>query len=106
MYASIADAPEVCCAPAAMHGRNSEKSHCRIDCRRLMKAFRPRFVSLRQSKAAKSLAIDGELTQCGAEASGQLQRVVIGPEVHEVQARVFAEHVAVNSGDLDAALLE
>src|SRR6058998_2253063 len=38
MYASIAVASEVCCALAVMHGRKSQKTQCRIDCRRFHKA--------------------------------------------------------------------
>src|SRR5258708_5019364 len=44
----------------------------------------------------------GGLVERGAQALGELDGVVIGPEVHEDQARLLGQHVAVDRGDLDA----
>jgi hypothetical protein len=37
----------------------------------------------------------------GAQPARELQRIIYGPEVHENQARLLGEHVAVNRRDLD-----
>ena len=40
-----------------------------------------------------------------ANSFGQFYGVVIGPEMHEEQARLLGEHVAVDGSDLDAVCL-
>jgi hypothetical protein len=42
------------------------------------------------------------LVERGAQSSGKLERIVIGLEVHEDQARLLVQHVAVDRRDLDA----
>ena len=44
------------------------------------------------------------LVECGAQSLGELDGVVIGPEVHEDEPRLLGEHVAVHRGHLDAVL--
>src|ERR1041384_7186316 len=44
------------------------------------------------------------LIQCGAQALCQFRDVVIGPEVHEKQARLLLQHVTVESGYLNSIL--
>ena len=46
------------------------------------------------------------LSSAAPQACGELARVVIGPEMHEEDARLFVEHVAVQGGDLDAVGLQ
>ena len=45
---------------------------------------------------------DGGLVERRAQALRELHRVVVGPEMHEEQARLLVQHVAVQGGDLDA----
>src|ERR1700736_1761142 len=42
------------------------------------------------------------LVESSAQPAGKLQRVVIGPEMHEEQPRLLVEHVAVERRHLDA----
>src|SRR3954467_10205317 len=42
--------------------------------------------------------------QRGAEAASQLHSVVVSPEMHEVEPRILAQHMAVDRGDPNAAL--
>src|SRR3977135_3097242 len=42
------------------------------------------------------------LIQRRAQSSGELNRIVIGPEMKEDQPRLLVQHVAVDRGDLDA----
>jgi hypothetical protein len=44
------------------------------------------------------------LIKRGPQAFGQLDRRVIGPKMHEEQARLFGEHVAMHRGHLDLIL--
>lgn len=40
----------------------------------------------------------------GAQSLGKLLRIVIGPEVHEIEAGSFVDHVTVQSRHFDAVL--
>src|SRR5215207_492222 len=42
------------------------------------------------------------LFESSAQALRQFDRIVVGPEMHEDQSRLFAQHVAVNGRYLDA----
>jgi hypothetical protein len=42
-----------------------------------------------------------DLIKGGPQALGQLDRLIIGPKMHEEQARLFNEHVAMHRGHLD-----
>src|SRR5258707_6687742 len=44
------------------------------------------------------------LIESGAQATGQLLRVIIGPKVHEEQMRCVYQHVTVQSCDFDAVV--
>src|ERR1051326_6224830 len=44
------------------------------------------------------------LVEGRAQAAGELERVVVGPEMHEEQARLLIEHVAVQRRHLDAVV--
>src|SRR5215468_1672476 len=46
------------------------------------------------------------LVECGAQARGELDRVVIGPEMHEAQPRLLIQHVAVQCRHLDAVRVQ
>src|SRR6266852_1279987 len=41
------------------------------------------------------------LVECGAQSAGELQGVVVRPEVQEDEPRLLGQHVAVDRGDLD-----
>ena len=45
-----------------------------------------------------------DLRQCGSQARGKLVHVVVGPEVHEEEPRLFLQHMAVKRGDRDSIL--
>src|SRR5262249_27662180 len=47
-------------------------------------------------------AASGGLIKRGPQALGELQGVVVSPEVHEDQPRLLGQHVAMDRGDLDA----
>ena len=42
------------------------------------------------------------LVECGAQSLGQLQGVVVGPEMQEEQPRLLVQHVTVDRRDVDA----
>src|SRR6476619_1294046 len=44
----------------------------------------------------------GCLVECSAKPPGKFQRIVIGPEVKEVQPWLLVQHVAMDGGHLDA----
>jgi hypothetical protein len=46
------------------------------------------------------------LVESGAEAFGELQGVVIGPEVKKDQARLLGQHMAMNRSHLDPVLAQ
>src|SRR5260370_1426893 len=60
----------------------------------------------RLARGGSDVLPDIHLIERGAQALGQLMRIVVGPEVQEEHSRLFAEHVAVQGGDLDAAGLQ
>lgn len=51
-------------------------------------------------------ALDGHLIERATQPPCECDGVVVRPEVHEEEARLFVEHVAVEGGDFNAALLE
>jgi hypothetical protein len=53
-------------------------------------------------KRSCSVRLACGLVKRSAQAAGQLDGLVVGPEVHEDQARLFGEHVAMQGGDLDS----
>ena len=46
------------------------------------------------------------LVDGSTQATGELNSVVVGPEVHEDQPRLFGQHVAMYRRDLDASCLQ
>src|SRR5689334_8022252 len=58
------------------------------------------------NSAARSVARHSGLIKRGADPLGELHGVVVRPEMHEVQARLLVQHVAVQGGDLDAVLAQ
>src|SRR5262249_30069937 len=44
------------------------------------------------------------LTERRTQPARELERVIIGPEVHEEETRLLNEHVAMQGGDLDSVL--
>jgi len=53
------------------------------------------------SPRACSVFGDCDLIKGGPQAFGQLDRLIIGPKMHEKQARSFGEHVAVHCRHLN-----
>src|SRR5690348_7195196 len=56
------------------------------------------------NSAARSVARHRGLVERGADTLGELHGVVVRPEMHEVQARLLVQHVAVQGRHLDAVL--
>ena len=47
-----------------------------------------------------------DLVESGTQTLGQFARLIIGPEVHEEQPRLFVQHVTVNGGHLDSVFMQ
>src|SRR6266849_7563185 len=55
---------------------------------------------------ARSAFRQPDLAQGRLQASGQLPGIIVGPEMHEEQPRLFGKHVAVQRRHLDPALAQ
>src|ERR1043165_6817248 len=73
---------------------------------RMNGASRP---AMEQTRAIGSAALAlraRRLVERGAQAPGELDRIVVGPKMHEDQARLLGQHVAVDRRPLDAVLAQ
>src|SRR4051794_3766974 len=95
--------------PSGIFASNLSGARCGAPC------AKPFAVSVRSiTLAASSVLMRGprsrsafrlrRLVERGAQPLGELDSVVVCPEVHEDQPRLFAQHVTVDRRHLDAAL--
>ena len=55
-----------------------------------------------EHEGSRALFLEAHLAQCGLQPVRQPLRIVVRPEVHEEDTRLFGQHVTVERSHLDA----